>query len=163
MNSEQLRLLCQRHHALLLTSNDEMVSIAVVDTPASQMMEALRFATQKRIDIECWTKERMEKYQQSSSPSNLPVVTPIASSAVDILNRTLLQALSQRASDIHIEPAEDAWQIRLRIDGVLYPQPPLAAALATTLIARLKVLGDLDIAERRLPQDGQFTVELAGA
>ena len=163
MNSEQLRLLCQRHHALLLTSNDEMVSIAVVDTPSSQMMEALRFATQKRIDIECWTKERMEKYQQSSSPSNLPVVTPIASSAVDILNRTLLQALSQRASDIHIEPAEDAWQIRLRIDGVLYPQPPLAAALATTLIARLKVLGDLDIAERRLPQDGQFTVELAGA
>lgn len=163
MNSEQLRLLCQRHHALLLTSNDEMVSIAVVDTPASQMMEALRFATQKRIDIECWTKERMEKYQQASSPSNLPGVIPIASSAVDILNRTLLQALSQRASDIHIEPAEDAWQIRLRIDGVLYPQPPLAAALATTLIARLKVLGDLDIAERRLPQDGQFTVELAGA
>ncbi len=53
MNSEQLMLLCQRHHALLLSNNDEMVSIAVLDTPASQMMEALRFATQKRIDIEC--------------------------------------------------------------------------------------------------------------
>lgn len=162
MNSEQLMLLCQRHHALLLSNNDEMVSIAVLDTPASQMMEALRFATQKRIDIECWTKERMEKYQQTSSQAHLPITTPV-SSAVDILNRTLQLALSQRASDIHIEPAGESWQIRLRIDGVLYPQPPLTAALATTLIARLKVLGELDIAERRLPQDGQFTVELTGS
>lgn len=162
MNTEQLTLLCQRHHALLLGSNDETINIAVVDTPASQMMEALRFATQKRIDIECWTKERMEKHQQASSQSSLPVTTLVTSSAVDILNRTLLQALSQRASDIHVEPAGETWQIRLRIDGVLYPQPPLTAAVATTLIARLKVLGELDIAERRLPQDGQFTVELAG-
>lgn len=162
MNSEQLMLLCQRHHALLLSNTDEMVSIAVLDAPASQMMEALRFATQKRIDIECWTKERMEKHQQASSQAHLPITHPV-SSAVDILNRTLQQALSQRASDIHIEPAGEGWQIRLRIDGVLYPQPPLTAALATTLIARLKVLGELDIAERRLPQDGQFTVELAGS
>lgn len=162
MNTEQLTLLCQRHHALLLGSNNETINIAVVDTPASQMMEALRFATQKRIDIECWTKERMEKHQQASSQSSLPVTTLVTSSAVDILNRTLLQALSQRASDIHVEPAGETWQIRLRIDGVLYPQPPLTAAVATTLIARLKVLGELDIAERRLPQDGQFTVELAG-
>lgn len=55
-------------------------------------------------------------------------------------------------------PGKSAW----RIDGVLYPQPPLTAATGTTLIARLKVLGNLDIAERRLPQDGQFTVELSG-
>lgn len=160
MNTEQLVALCQRHHAVLLTSDTETISIAVAGNPGNELMEALRFATQKRIDIECWSVERMEKHRQMASQSHLPVVSA-PHSAVDILNHTLQQAISQRASDIHIEPMEHACQIRLRIDGVLCPQPPLAAALATMLIARLKVLGNLDIAERRLPQDGQFTVEVA--
>ena len=160
MNTDQLVALCQRHHALLLTSDSEMVSIAVVGSPAAELMEALRFATQKRIDIECWSAERMEKHRQLTSQSHLPVVSQ-THSTVDILNHTLQQAINQRASDIHIEPMEHACQIRLRIDGVLCPQPPLAAELANLLSARLKVLGNLDIAERRLPQDGQFTIELA--
>ncbi|MGL4203356.1 MAG: type II secretion system protein GspE, partial [Enterobacter roggenkampii] len=104
--------------------------------------------------------ERMEKHRQLTSQSHLPGVSQ-THSTVDILNHTLQQAINQRASDIHIEPMEHACQIRLRIDGVLCPQPPLAAELANLLSARLKVLGNLDIAERRLPQDGQFTIELA--
>lgn len=160
MNSEQLMALCQRHHALLLASDADTIGIAVVGNPGAELMEALRFATQKRIDIECWTAERMEKQRQLASPASLPGVSS-AGPAADILNHTLLQALHQRASDIHIEPTENGCQIRLRIDGVLYLQPQLTVASGTILIARLKVLGNLDIAERRLPQDGQFTVELA--
>ncbi|MEH3173134.1 type II secretion system protein GspE [Enterobacter quasiroggenkampii] len=160
MKTDQLVALCLRHHALLLTSDSEMVSIAVVGNPAAELMEALRFATQKRIDIECWSAERMEKHRQLTSQSHLPGVSQ-THSTVDILNHTLQQAINQRASDIHIEPMEHACQIRLRIDGVLCPQPPLAAERANLLSARLKVLGNLDIAERRLPQDGQFTIELA--
>lgn len=160
MKTDQLVALCLRHHALLLTSDSDRVSIAVVGTPASELMEALRFATQKRVDIECWSAERMEKHRQLMSQSHLPVVSQ-THSTVDILNHTLQQAINQRASDIHIEPGEHACQIRLRIDGVLYPQPPLSASLASQFSARLKVLGNLDIAERRLPQDGQFTIELA--
>lgn len=160
MNSEQLMALCQRHHALLLSSDTATISIAVVGNPGAELMEALRFATQKRIDIECWNAERMEKQRQAVSPTSLPGISA-AGAGVDVLNHTLLQALHQRASDIHIEPAENGCQIRLRIDGVLYMQPPLSVAAGTTLSARLKVLGNLDIAERRLPQDGQFTVELA--
>lgn len=160
MKTDQLVALCLRHHAQLLSSDGETVSIAVVGNPAAELMEALRFATQKRIDIECWSAERMEKYRQLSSPAHLPGVSQ-THSTVDILNHTLQQAINQRASDIHIEPMEHACQIRLRIDGVLCPQPPLAAELANLLSARLKVLGNLDIAERRLPQDGQFTIELA--
>ncbi|WKW40013.1 type II secretion system protein GspE [Enterobacter mori] len=160
MNTEQLVALCLRHHAVLLTNDTDTISIAVAGNPGKELMEALRFATQKRIDIECWSVERMEKHRQMASQSHLPVVSA-PHSAVDILNHTLQQAISQRASDIHIEPMEHACQIRLRIDGVLCPQPPLSAALAIMLIARLKVLGNLDIAERRLPQDGQFTVEVA--
>lgn len=160
MNTDQLVALCLRHHALLLSSDSERINIAVVGKPATELMEALRFATQKRIDIECWRAERMEKHRQLTSQSHLPGVSQ-THSMVDVLNHTLQQAINQRASDIHIEPMEHACQIRLRIDGVLCPQPPLAAELANLLSARLKVLGNLDIAERRLPQDGQFTIELA--
>lgn len=163
MNADRLTALCRRHNALLLTCAPDRINIAVVDNPPPELLEALRFATQKRIDIECWTAERMEKHQQTSQETHLPVVATSTRSAIETLNHTLTQALSQRASDIHIEPAEESWQIRLRIDGVLYPQQPLPAELGTTLIARLKVLGNLDIAERRLPQDGQFTVELSGS
>ena len=159
MNTDQLVALCLRHHALLLSSDSERINIAVVGKPAPELMEALRFATQKRIDIECWSAERMEKHRQLTSQSHLPGVSQ-THSTVDVLNHTLQQAINQRASDIHIEPMEHACQIRLRIDGVLCPQPPLAAELANLLSARLKVLGNLDIAERRLPQDGQFTIEL---
>lgn len=160
MNTDQLVALCLRHHALLLSSDSERINIAVVGKPATELMEALRFATQKRIDIECWSAERIEKHRQLTSQSHLPGVSQ-THSTVDVLNHTLQQAINQRASDIHIEPIEHACQIRLRIDGVLCPQPPLAAELANLLSARLKVLGNLDIAERRLPQDGQFTIELA--
>ncbi|RTP24070.1 type II secretion system protein GspE [Enterobacter roggenkampii] len=160
MNTDQLVALCLRHHALLLSSDSERINIAVVGKPATELMEALRFATQKRIDIECWSAERMEKHRQLTSQSHLPGVSQ-THSTVDVLNHTLQQAINQRASDIHIEPMEHACQIRLRIDGVLCPQPPLAAELANLLSARLKVLGNLDIAERRLLQDGQFTIELA--
>ncbi|MCE5965615.1 type II secretion system protein GspE [Enterobacter roggenkampii] len=160
MNTDQLVALCLRHHALLLSSDSERINIAVVGKPATELMEALRFATQKRIDIECWSAERMEKHRQLTSQSHLPGVSQ-THSTVDVLNHTLQQAINQHASDIHIEPMEHACQIRLRIDGVLCPQPPLAAELANLLSARLKVLGNLDIAERRLPQDGQFTIELA--
>lgn len=160
MNTDQLVALCLRHHALLLSSDSERINIAVVGKPAPELMEALRFATQKRIDIECWSAERIEKHRQLTSQSHLPGVSQ-THSTVDVLNHTLQQAINQRASDIHIEPMEHACQIRLRIDGVLCPQPPLAAELANLLSARLKVLGNLDIAERRLPQDGQFTIELA--
>ncbi|MCK6974878.1 type II secretion system protein GspE [Enterobacter roggenkampii] len=160
MNTDQLVALCLRHHALLLSSDSERINIAVVGKPATELMEALRFATQKRIDIECWSAERIEKHRQLTSQSHLPGVSQ-THSTVDVLNHTLQQAINQRASDIHIEPMEHACQVRLRIDGVLCPQPPLAAELANLLSARLKVLGNLDIAERRLPQDGQFTIELA--
>ena len=75
MNTDQLVALCLRHHALLLSSDSERINIAVVGKPAAELMEALRFATQKRIDIECWSAERMEKHRQLTSQSHLPGVS----------------------------------------------------------------------------------------
>lgn len=155
MKADKLVNLCLRHHALLLSNDDDMLCIAVVGNPSTELMDALRFATQKRVDIECWTQERMDSNQHllPASTDNLP--------APELLTQTLQQALTQRASDIHFEPADSHYRIRLRVDGVLHDLQPVSADAAATLVARLKVLGNLDIAERRLPQDGQFTVDIA--
>jgi len=163
MNATQLAALCQRHQAALLSSDEDKLVIAVVGNPPLPLMDALRFATQKRIDIECWDSERMEQHIRRVQETHLPAAREGGGNAVDLLNQLFGQALAQRASDIHIEPAPEALRIRLRIDGVLHPRPDLPPTMSAPLVARLKVLGSLDIAERRLPQDGQFSVEVNGS
>lgn len=162
MNHDQLVTLCQRHQAVLLSNDENVLSIALVGSPPAELMDALRFATQKRIDIECWERLRMEKHLQTAQESHLPAARDDNGDVIELLNQTFQQALHQRASDIHFEPGEEVLRVRLRVDGVLHALPPLSPRLSSPLIARLKVLGNLDIAERRLPQDGQFTVEIAG-
>jgi len=78
--------------------------------------------------------------------------------AVRLLNETLREATRRNASDLHIEPAEQGWPMRLRIDGVLHAiaQPP--AHLRDAFITRVKVLARMDIAERRIPQDGRLRI-----
>ena len=162
MRQDKLTTLCKRHHACLLNCDEKMLTIAAVGDPSSELLEALRFATQKRIDIECWTQEQMDSHHQQSAEVQPLLPVEDSGSAVELLDQTLQQALSQRASDIHFEPAEQTYRIRLRVDGVLHALPLVSSALANTLTARLKVLGNLDIAERRLPQDGQFSIALNG-
>ena len=162
MKNEQLLTLCQRHHAVLLNNDEGELNIAVVGAPPGELLEALRFATQKRVDIECWDQERMDKYLEQNAQKATPTVPEESDNVVVRLDRLLKQALSQRASDIHFEPSEHYLRIRLRVDGVLHALPTVPLPLMTPLIARLKVLGNLDIAERRLPQDGQFTLDIAG-
>lgn len=161
MKHDRLLTLCQRHHAVLLENGTEELSIAVVGSPPSELMDSLRFATQKRIDIECWDQARMDQHQQQNARMISPVRAEERDNAVDLLNTLLAQALIQRASDIHFEPTEHHLRVRLRVDGVLHALPVISLALMAPVIARLKVLGGLDIAERRLPQDGQFTVKIA--
>ncbi len=75
---------------------------------------------------------------------------------VRLVNLVLLQAIKDKASDIHFEPFEDEFKMRYRIDGVLYEMIPPPRHLALPIISRVKVMADLDIAERRLPQDGRI-------
>lgn len=78
--------------------------------------------------------------------------TPI----INLLNRLIHRAYSTNASDIHIEPFEDKTVVRMRIDGVIVEYVTLQKSLHGSLIARIKILGGMDIAERRIPQDGHF-------
>jgi len=83
------------------------------------------------------------------------------SPVVKLVDSIILNALQKRASDIHIEPNEQAVEVKYRIDGVLYAaMDPLDVKFHAPLISRLKVMSDLDIAERRIPQDGRFKMRL---
>ncbi len=81
---------------------------------------------------------------------------------IRFVNLVLYQAVQDRASDIHFEPFEDEFKIRYRVDGALYEMAPPPKHLAVPVTSRLKVMANLDIAERRLPQDGRITVSIAG-
>src|SRR5581483_11947946 len=82
---------------------------------------------------------------------------------VKLLQTVFEDAVQVRASDIHIEPQEKKLQIRFRIDGVLHPQTEADAKIASALVLRLKLMSGLDIAEKRLPQDGRFNVKVRSA
>jgi len=79
-----------------------------------------------------------------------------------LLNLVLLQAIRDKASDIHFEPFENEYKMRYRIDGVLYEMVPPPKYIAAALSSRIKVMASLDIAERRLPQDGRISLTVQG-
>src|ERR1035437_183389 len=79
-----------------------------------------------------------------------------------LLNMVLLQAIKEKASDVHFEPFEDEFKMRYRIDGVLYEMIPPPKHIAMAITSRIKVMANLDIAERRLPQDGRIPLVVEG-
>ncbi len=79
-----------------------------------------------------------------------------------LLNMILLLAIKDQASDIHFEPFEDEFKVRVKADGVLYEMVPPPRHLANAIVSRIKVMSELDIAERRLPQDGRIELNVGG-
>ncbi|MCX8035998.1 MAG: type IV-A pilus assembly ATPase PilB [Candidatus Sumerlaeia bacterium] len=79
---------------------------------------------------------------------------------ISMVNNIISEAIKSRASDIHIEPMEKSLRVRYRIDGVLQEITPPPKKFQNAIISRIKILSDLDIAERRLPQDGRFKVRM---
>ncbi len=79
-----------------------------------------------------------------------------------LLNMVLLLAIKDKASDIHFEPFEDEYKMRYRVDGILYELVPPPRHLAPAISSRIKVMANLDIAERRLPQDGRIELAIGG-
>ncbi|MHC4563659.1 MAG: GspE/PulE family protein [Planctomycetota bacterium] len=80
-----------------------------------------------------------------------------------LVNMVLLEAIRNRASDIHFEPFEKEFKMRYRIDGLLYEMLPPPPALAVAIASRIKVMAKLNIAERRVPQDGRIELEIGGS
>lgn len=81
---------------------------------------------------------------------------------VKLVNTIITRAINERASDIHIEPGERDLRIRFRIDGVLHESMSTPRAIANAMVSRLKIMADINIAERRIPQDGRMSLKVAG-
>lgn len=99
--------------------------------------------------------------------NDIPKTEDLLDSASDapiirLINGLIAEAVRSGASDVHVEPFEDRVSVRLRVDGVLREMVSLSARLAPPLISRIKVMARLDIAEKRIPQDGRLTLSLAG-
>ena len=101
---------------------------------------------------------------EGRSETDVSELTEMAegSPVINLVNLLLLRAIRDGASDIHIEPQEDRMRIRVRIDGILYEQRPQKIELHQAAVSRLKVMAKLNIAERRLPQDGRIQVVADG-
>jgi type II secretory ATPase GspE/PulE/Tfp pilus assembly ATPase PilB-like protein len=93
---------------------------------------------------------------------DLSVIAGDAAPAVTLVNQVLTQAIQDRASDVHFEPQERQMTVRVRVDGVARELASIPKTMQQPVVSRLKVMGQLDIAERRLPQDGRCAVRLAG-
>lgn len=182
-DSISVRFLNQYHLIGLSTSSEEIV-IAVSDPEDTFIVDALSLATSKKIvakiGLTSDINAALEKqYGEGKSQMDLAVsdladseiaeddlkhLKDLASEApvIKMVNLILQQAVETLASDIHIEPFEQHLTVRLRVDGVLQniDAPPVSSTAA--VISRIKIMAQLNIAERRLPQDGRIKLQMIG-
>ncbi len=108
--------------------------------------------------------EFLDEFQGRDQSIDLSELKELAESnpVKKLLNLVLLQAIKDKAADVHFEPFEDEYKMRYRIDGVLYEMVPPPKHIAVAISSRIKVMANLDIAERRLPQDGRIPLTVQG-
>ncbi|RNJ64463.1 MAG: type II secretion system protein GspE [Porphyrobacter sp. IPPAS B-1204] len=125
---------------------------------------AARGAIEAAIDRLYGTGRSEDALMADADEDDLERLRDLVSDApvIRAVNRLIADAVDARASDIHLEPTEDRLAVRYRIDGVLVEQPALPPQMRAALVSRIKVMAELNIAERRLPQDGRLRVAVRG-
>jgi type IV pilus assembly protein PilB len=182
--------LARLHQALPIAAADNTLSIALVDPFDLRAAEDLRFALGKDVHVVVapteQVEDRIKHYYGTDSSSMEDILKQLgdtgellalrgkdeSTSAVEaeasatpiirFVDLILFQAIQDSASDIHFEPFENEFKIRYRVDGALYEMAPPPRHLALPIISRVKVMANMNIAERRLPQDGRLQKNIAG-
>jgi type IV pilus assembly protein PilB len=182
----------RNHNIIAYNNQNEELEVAMLDVDDLQAIDFVRKKTGKKIQPRMTDSESvsaaLQEYQESldsefsdiiesesqeleAIPENKkedePSAEELAELAEDlpvvrIVRALLRHAIIQDASDIHIEPMEEKVLVRYRIDGILHDAMELPAESAQPIVARIKVLSDLKLDEKRLPQDGRFKVEMEG-
>ncbi len=134
-----------------------------LDSPRGGSMEEIIQDAQKQAEADA-EAESLEVAKESVDSMDLAQIAASTEEGpvIKLANLIIVQAIRDRASDIHIEPFEKMVRLRYRIDGALVDMPPPPKNLQIALSSRLKVMSSLDIAERRLPQDGRIRVRVGG-
>jgi len=136
-----------------------------IDASKSGSMEdIIQDAQKKQADEESGDDDKVEISRETLEEVNLDQLAASSEEApvIKLANLILVQAVKDRASDIHIEPFEKALRLRYRIDGVLIDATPPPKQMQLALASRFKIMSSLDIAERRLPQDGRMRIRVGG-
>lgn len=183
-------LFCKNNGVACTEVADDYVSIAHLDMLSPQVLVELRRYFQKPLRLQAVSSTELDallsKTHSAGKNAAMDAVSGLEESmdlqelmrlmpatedllereddapVIRLINALLMQAIKRKASDIHFETFEDKLKVRFRLDGVLQEvlEPP--RVLSPLLISRLKIMAKLDIAERRLPQDGRISIRLAG-
>lgn len=170
--------------ALPVAGDESTLTVVLVDPLATQALEDLRFVTGREIsqviappeqiqplldkhygsadiDIDGVLKE-LENAPETAAGDGVDLNEASSAPIIKYVNTIIARAIHAKASDIHLEPFEKEFKIRYRVDGALYEMAPPPRRLAIPLTSRVKVMANLNIAERRVPQDGRIQTLLAG-
>ena len=175
----------KHHHICPIGESENEVTLLVADPADSFPMQALELATGRTVKLNIGMRSEIddliERYYGSGrsamgtivenltddnnrSEDDIEHLRDLASEApvIRLVNLVIQRAVEQRASDIHIEPFENRLKVRYRIDGVLHEVESPPAASTAAVISRVKIMAKLNIAERRLPQDGRIMIRVQG-
>jgi len=164
--------------AVPIAIDNQQICVAVVDPFDSFVEPAFRFTFNRRVERVLARASDIEAViERLCHAADDPVVLDDAVESGDIdrmrdlisdapairaVNRLIAEAVDEHASDIHLEPSDDSLVVRYRIDGMLRPVTRLPQAMRSSVVARIKVMAGLDIAERRIPQDGRLRLAVRG-
>jgi general secretion pathway protein E len=172
----------RQFRCLPIALQDSSLTLAMADPLDFETLAAVRTFTGLRVDPVLAPEQEiidaLDKYygergrgpahdfetESGQAAEDLEHLRDMASEApvIRLVNSFIAQAVDKRASDIHIEPFEREFRVRFRIDGVLYNQEPPPKELKAAIISRVKLMAKLNIAERRLPQDGRIKIKTLG-
>lgn len=181
----QLSVKFLKHHAICPVGEDERsVTLLCADPQEAYPVDAVRLATGRELRLAVGLRSEIadliERYygqgrsalgtivedvgEEAREEDDVEHLRDLASEApvIRLVNLLIQRAVEQRASDIHIEPFETRLKVRYRIDGALVDAESPPAALTAAVISRIKIMAKLNIAERRLPQDGRIMVRVQG-
>jgi type IV pilus assembly protein PilB len=174
------------HGALPVGYSEGVLQVALTDPLDPQQVDSLRVSTQMEIQpmvaIPSQIEEMIGRFYGSETAEVEDLLSQLsgegdsatkegeaqnldaagAAPVIKYVNAILVQAIQARASDIHFEPFEHDFRIRYRVDGALYEMSPPPKSLALSITSRIKVMSGLNIAERRIPQDGRIQTVMAG-
>jgi general secretion pathway protein E len=172
----------RQFHCLPMSRDDHTITLAMADPLDVETIAAVRHCTGLNINTvlapEQEIVDAIDKYygesaarseadfefQAGEMSEDLEHLRDMASEApvIRLVNAVIASAVEKRASDIHLEPFEKEFRIRYRVDGLLYSQDPPPRELKAAMISRVKLMAKLNIAERRLPQDGRIKIKTLG-
>ncbi|OOC09159.1 MULTISPECIES: type IV-A pilus assembly ATPase PilB [Thioalkalivibrio] len=180
--------LIQKHHALPLMQRGNRLFIAVSDPTNLVATDEFKFATGMPVDAVLVEPKKLDKAIDDALNASSQLMEDLGDDELDSLNveadsdtesasdegdavddapvvrfvnKLLMDAINRKASDIHLEPFEKDFRVRFRIDGVLHEVAHPPNSLAPRILARVKVMSRMDIAERRIPQDGRIKLKLS--